>query len=217
MCDPIAAHAVLAQDAKTEAFFIDPLTDMPVLRTPGDGGKQVWRFYTPLSLSAGGAELGSLVLHHTLWAITSDGRVHPAPARRPNTCGGATALTKPQPLSTNSLIGRPVVGHLHGGGPTSRGRLRPPGGPPRSVERCLRAVARVQVGERPRCRGASGGASCVHPRGIGLGARAVHHACGRRSATAMVGRTALYSCKPGVPEWSSERGACSRVGPGRVA
>ncbi|MFF3129635.1 hypothetical protein ACFVRD_47430 [Streptomyces sp. NPDC057908] len=57
MCDPTAAHAVLAQDDKAEAFFIDPLTDMPVLRTPRDDGKQVWRFYAPLSLPAGGPEL----------------------------------------------------------------------------------------------------------------------------------------------------------------
>ncbi|MFI1441819.1 hypothetical protein [Streptomyces fructofermentans] len=79
MCDPTAAHAVLAQDAKVDAFFIDPLTDMPVLCAPGDGGKQVWRFYAPLSLPAGGAELASVVLHHTLWVLTSDGHVHPAP------------------------------------------------------------------------------------------------------------------------------------------
>ncbi|MEW5631201.1 hypothetical protein AB1388_32330 [Streptomyces hydrogenans] len=79
MCDPTAAHAVLAQDAKPEAFFIDPLTDMPVLRTPGDDDKQVWRFYAPLSLPAGGAELASVVLHRTLWVLTSDGHVHPAP------------------------------------------------------------------------------------------------------------------------------------------
>ncbi|WP_331750104.1 hypothetical protein OG529_36765 (plasmid) [Streptomyces longwoodensis] len=79
MCDPTAAHAVLAQDTKPQAFFIDPLTDMPVLRTPDAGGKQVWRFYAPLSLPAGGAELASVVLHHTLWVLTSDGHVHPAP------------------------------------------------------------------------------------------------------------------------------------------
>lgn len=49
MCDPTAAHVVLAQDSRAEAFFIDPLTDMPVLHTPDNAGKQVWRFYTPLS------------------------------------------------------------------------------------------------------------------------------------------------------------------------
>ncbi|MFD4922991.1 hypothetical protein ACFWNE_17025 [Streptomyces goshikiensis] len=64
MCDP--TEPALAQDAKAEAFFIDPLTDMPVPRTPGDGGKEMWRFYAPLSLPAGGAELASVVLHHTL-------------------------------------------------------------------------------------------------------------------------------------------------------
>ncbi|MCY0922829.1 hypothetical protein OS965_32595 [Streptomyces sp. H27-G5] len=79
MCDPTAAHAVLAHDTKPEAFFIDPLTDMPVLRTSGDDGKLAWRFYAPLSLPVGGAELASLVLHHTLWVTTSDGHVHPAP------------------------------------------------------------------------------------------------------------------------------------------
>ncbi|MFF5131007.1 hypothetical protein ACFY41_29300 [Streptomyces syringium] len=79
MCDPTAAHAVLAQDDKAEAFFIDPLTDMPVLRTPGDNGKQVWRFYAPLTLPDSGAELSSVVLHHTMWVTTSNGHVHPAP------------------------------------------------------------------------------------------------------------------------------------------
>ncbi|WJV51763.1 hypothetical protein [Streptomyces flavofungini] len=79
MCDPTAAHAVLAHGDTAEAFFIDPLTDMPVLRTPGDGGKPAWRFYAPLSLPDGGAELASVVLHHTVWATTSDGHVHPAP------------------------------------------------------------------------------------------------------------------------------------------
>ncbi|GAA0325406.1 hypothetical protein GCM10010302_75650 [Streptomyces polychromogenes] len=63
-----------------DAFFIDPLTDMPVLRTPGMGGKPAaWRFYAPLSLPAGGAELTSVVLCHLLWITTSDGYVHPAP------------------------------------------------------------------------------------------------------------------------------------------
>ncbi|MEU2440203.1 hypothetical protein ABZ595_29095 [Streptomyces rubradiris] len=79
MCDPTAAHAVLAQGKKAEAFFIDPLTDMPVMRTPDNGGKPVWRFYAPLSLPAGDAELASVVLHDTVWVITSDGHVHPAP------------------------------------------------------------------------------------------------------------------------------------------
>ncbi|MER8193493.1 hypothetical protein ABTY00_05930 [Streptomyces microflavus] len=79
MCDPTAAHAVLAQEAKVEAFFVDPLTDMPVLRSSGSGNKKVWRFYAPLSLPANGAELASVVLHHTVWATTSDGYVHPAP------------------------------------------------------------------------------------------------------------------------------------------
>ncbi|MGW5353392.1 hypothetical protein ACWERV_23135 [Streptomyces sp. NPDC004031] len=77
MCDPTAAHAVLAQDVKADAFFVDPLTDMPVLRTHGP--KPRWRFYAPLSLPAGGAELASVVLHHAVWVTTSDGQVHPAP------------------------------------------------------------------------------------------------------------------------------------------
>ncbi|MGW0778054.1 hypothetical protein ACWD01_31465 [Streptomyces sp. NPDC002835] len=49
MCDPTAAHAILAQGKKAETFFIDPLTDMPVLRTPDNDGKQVQRYYAPLS------------------------------------------------------------------------------------------------------------------------------------------------------------------------
>ncbi|MFG3105111.1 hypothetical protein ACGFZL_31975 [Streptomyces sp. NPDC048182] len=49
MCDPTAAHVVLAQGKRAEAFFLDPLTDMPVLRTDDREGQQVWRFYAPLS------------------------------------------------------------------------------------------------------------------------------------------------------------------------
>ncbi|MFF3404442.1 hypothetical protein ACFYW6_39335 [Streptomyces sp. NPDC002659] len=64
---------------------------MPVLRTSGEGGKPAWRFYAPLSLPAGGAELASAVLHHTVWITPSDGHVHPAPCTRPSTCSGATA------------------------------------------------------------------------------------------------------------------------------
>ncbi|MFD7163733.1 hypothetical protein [Streptomyces violascens] len=79
ICDPTAAHAVLAQDDRAEAFFLDPLTDMPVLRTPRKDGKQLWRFHAPLSLPADGAELASVVLYHTVWITTSDGHVHPAP------------------------------------------------------------------------------------------------------------------------------------------
>ncbi|MFE1190121.1 hypothetical protein [[Kitasatospora] papulosa] len=79
MCDPTAAHVVLAQGKKAEAFFIDPLTDMPVMRTPDNGRKPVWRFYAPLSLPAGDAELASVFLHHTVWVTTSDGHLHPAP------------------------------------------------------------------------------------------------------------------------------------------
>ncbi|MFE4830733.1 hypothetical protein [Streptomyces sp. NPDC056672] len=79
MCDPTAAHAVLAQDDKAEACFIAPLTDMPVLRTPGDGGKPIRRFHAPPALPAGSAELASVVLHHTLWVTTGDGHLHPAP------------------------------------------------------------------------------------------------------------------------------------------
>ncbi len=81
MCDPTAAHAALAHSDPAEVFFIDPLTDMPVLRAPGHGGTPVWRFYAPLSLPARGAELSSAVLHHTVWITTSDGHVHPAPCR----------------------------------------------------------------------------------------------------------------------------------------
>ncbi|MEU6680990.1 hypothetical protein [Streptomyces sp. NPDC046925] len=79
MCDPTAAHAVLARGDSPDAFFVDPLTDMPVLRTSDQDRKPLWRFYAPLSLPAGGAELASVVLHHTVWVTTSDGHVHPAP------------------------------------------------------------------------------------------------------------------------------------------
>lgn len=79
LCDPTAAHAVLADDDRVDAFFLDPLTDMPALRTPADRGEPTWRFYAPLALPANGAELASAVLHHTVWITTSDGHVHPAP------------------------------------------------------------------------------------------------------------------------------------------
>ncbi|WP_316779721.1 hypothetical protein [Streptomyces sasae] len=79
MCDPTAAHAVLAQGERAQSFLIDPLTDMPVLRTTGNDGKTIWRFYAPLSLPAAGEELAAVVLHHTLWIVTSGGHVHPAP------------------------------------------------------------------------------------------------------------------------------------------
>ncbi|WP_329467935.1 hypothetical protein [Streptomyces sp. NBC_01431] len=78
-CDPSAAHAVLAHGDPVNAFFTDPLTDMPALRTAGDGGSPVWRFYAPPALPASGAELATIVLEHTVWITTSDGQVHPAP------------------------------------------------------------------------------------------------------------------------------------------
>ncbi len=79
ICEPTAAHAVLAEGDAAEEFFTDPLTDMPALRTTGGGRRAVWRFYAPLSLPAGGAVLDSAVLHYTVWITTSDGHVHPAP------------------------------------------------------------------------------------------------------------------------------------------
>ncbi|MFG2961606.1 hypothetical protein ACGF5O_48840 [Streptomyces sp. NPDC048291] len=77
LCDPTAAHAVLAQGERAQSFLIDPLTDMPVLRIASS--KNIWRFYAPLSLPAAGEELAAVVLHHTLWIVTSGGQVHPAP------------------------------------------------------------------------------------------------------------------------------------------
>ncbi|MEV6165613.1 hypothetical protein AB0L71_27615 [Streptomyces sp. NPDC052052] len=82
MCDPTAAHVILAQSKKAEAFFINPLTDMPVMHTPDHGGKRDWRFFAPPSLPAGDAELASVVLHHTVWVTTSDGHVHPVHTSR---------------------------------------------------------------------------------------------------------------------------------------
>ncbi|WP_241269265.1 hypothetical protein [Streptomyces chrestomyceticus] len=79
LCDPTAAHAVLADDDRVDTFFLDPLTDIPALRTPADRGNPTWRFYAPRFLPANGAELASTVLHHTVWITTSDGHVHPAP------------------------------------------------------------------------------------------------------------------------------------------
>ncbi|WP_372412099.1 hypothetical protein [Streptomyces luteireticuli] len=78
LCDPTAAHAALAEDRPVDAFFIDPLTDMPVLWTT-TGDTPGLRFYAPLALPAAGAELTSVVLDGTVWVKTSDGQVHPAP------------------------------------------------------------------------------------------------------------------------------------------
>ncbi|MFJ9777217.1 hypothetical protein ACIRVF_39300 [Kitasatospora sp. NPDC101157] len=80
ICDPTAGHATLAEGADVDAFFIDPLTDMPVVRTKSDGDKSAkWLFYAPLSLPAGRGELASVVLDDTVWITTTDGQIHPAP------------------------------------------------------------------------------------------------------------------------------------------
>jgi hypothetical protein len=76
-CDPNAGHAQLAEDRPIDAFFTDPLTDMPVLRTQGDTPR--WIFYAPTRLPAGQGELASVVLWGTVWITTSDDQVHPAP------------------------------------------------------------------------------------------------------------------------------------------
>ncbi|GAA2793191.1 hypothetical protein GCM10010441_18040 [Kitasatospora paracochleata] len=80
ICDPTAGHATLAEGKEVDDFFIDPLTDMPVVRTkPDDGKSATWLFYAPLSLPAGRGELASVTLHDTLWITTTDGQTHPAP------------------------------------------------------------------------------------------------------------------------------------------
>ncbi|MET8624672.1 hypothetical protein ABZW30_13100 [Kitasatospora sp. NPDC004669] len=80
VCDPTAGHATLAEGKEVEAFFVDPLTDMPVVRTKDDGDKgPKWLFYAPLALPAGRGELASAVLYGTVWITTTDGQVHPAP------------------------------------------------------------------------------------------------------------------------------------------
>jgi len=106
LCDPTAAHAVLSQGDTVEAFFTDPLTDMPALRTTDNYGQQVWRFYAPLSLPAGGAELASVVLHHTVWITTSDGLVHPAPCTPNNHLWWGSHDSSPQeaPAVVNALL-----------------------------------------------------------------------------------------------------------------
>ncbi|MCF3105457.1 hypothetical protein IPZ58_28270 [Streptomyces roseoverticillatus] len=78
LCDPTAAHAALAGDNPVDAFFTDPLTDMPALRTTQDGIPTL-RFNAPLALPATDAELTSVILDGTVWIKTSDGQVHPAP------------------------------------------------------------------------------------------------------------------------------------------
>ncbi|GAA2283198.1 hypothetical protein GCM10010430_80940 [Kitasatospora cystarginea] len=80
LCDPTAGHATLAEDKTVDAFFTDPLTDMPVVRTKDDDENHAqWLFYVPLSLPAGRGELASIVLHGPVWITTTDGFVHPAP------------------------------------------------------------------------------------------------------------------------------------------
>ncbi|MFC1436052.1 hypothetical protein ACEZDB_36005 [Streptacidiphilus sp. N1-3] len=106
VCDPKAAHAVLAQGDTAETFFVDPLTDMPALLTTDNYGQQVWRFYAPLSLPATGAELASVVLHHSVWITASDGQVHPAPCT-PNDhlwWGSHDASPQEAPAVVNTLL-----------------------------------------------------------------------------------------------------------------
>ncbi|MFD7734150.1 hypothetical protein ACFV6F_27685 [Kitasatospora phosalacinea] len=80
LCDPTAGHATLAEGKQVEAFFTDPLTDMPVVRTKEeDPSRAQWLFYAPRSLPAGRGELASVVLDGTAWITTTDGLVHPAP------------------------------------------------------------------------------------------------------------------------------------------
>lgn len=76
-CDPTAAHASLVADKTVDAFFTDPLTDMPVVRTQ-DAERPRWHFYSPLSLPTGG-ELASVILHDTVWIKTTEGLIHPGP------------------------------------------------------------------------------------------------------------------------------------------
>ncbi|MEE1763893.1 P-loop NTPase fold protein [Streptomyces sp. SP18BB07] len=85
-CDPTAAHVTLAHARSTEAeaFFVDPLTGMPALRTGGDASERGrWRFYAPLSLPASG-QLASVVLRDTAWITTDAGLVLPAPCTAPH-------------------------------------------------------------------------------------------------------------------------------------
>ncbi|MDX2695342.1 P-loop NTPase fold protein [Streptomyces ipomoeae] len=78
-CDPTAGHVALARNTAADAFFTDPLTGMPALRTDGDGpGRGKWRFCSPLSLPANG-QLASVVLRDTAWVTTDEGLVLPAP------------------------------------------------------------------------------------------------------------------------------------------
>ncbi|MFF9034901.1 P-loop NTPase fold protein [Streptomyces sp. NPDC014892] len=85
-CDPTAAHVTLAhaRGTQAEAFFVDPLTGMPALRTGGDASERGrWRFYAPLSLPASG-QLASVVLRDTAWITTDAGLVVPAPCTAPH-------------------------------------------------------------------------------------------------------------------------------------
>ncbi|MFJ4674046.1 hypothetical protein [Kitasatospora purpeofusca] len=80
VCDPTAAHATLAEGKQVEAFFTDPLTGMPVVRTRNDGDNgPMWLFYAPLSLPADCGDLVSAILYDTVWITTANGQVHPAP------------------------------------------------------------------------------------------------------------------------------------------
>ncbi|MFF3863252.1 hypothetical protein [Streptomyces sp. NPDC002209] len=79
--EPTPLHALLVMDGSpVDARFTDPLTGMPVLRSPdGADGNPTWRFYAPLSLPADGEALASVTLYHTAWITTTRGRVYPAP------------------------------------------------------------------------------------------------------------------------------------------
>ncbi|MGC0417881.1 hypothetical protein [Embleya sp. AB8] len=65
MRPPTAAHAALTDEA-VDAFYVDPLADMPALRTAsGPHGAATWIFYAPLALPAG-ADLATVTLHGTV-------------------------------------------------------------------------------------------------------------------------------------------------------
>ncbi|WP_406307989.1 hypothetical protein [Streptomyces griseoaurantiacus] len=76
-CDPIAGHIELAGDRSVDAFFLDPVTGMPAVRTQGD--KPRWFFFAPLRLPSGRGKLASAILYAGVWITTTDGQVHPAP------------------------------------------------------------------------------------------------------------------------------------------
>ncbi|MFF4179590.1 hypothetical protein [Streptomyces sp. NPDC001750] len=106
MCDPTAAHAVLAQDAKVEAFFIDPLTDMPAGAPSATAASRCGGSTHRCPSRPAARNSPRLSCTTPCGCSPATARSTLRHARRPSTRGGetegATGPARPQPSSTSS-------------------------------------------------------------------------------------------------------------------